>query len=286
MRFRRAANETTNAAFDELRRALDTAALPAMPAAVTGAIERLADPDFDLGSVADILSRDPGVSAKLLAVANSVLFAPRSPVTGVAQAAMMLGRNHLESVLLSLAAGGAINRVVPPDFDIESFWTSAALGASVAGALSDRFDRPRRSENFTASLLSDLAVPVLHAVHPGYPEFYRRWAADRSEPLAASERALFGWTHGMAAASMFEQWRFPQVICMAVAEEGDPAAEHTEFPIVRFAAALAEADPAGSVPRWLALQAETMWGLSVDDVEEVVAGARLDSAPMVESLAA
>ncbi len=220
-----------------LRQVLGGLELPAIPAVVTTAIDRLADPESELKEVAAVIGRDPGLSARLLTVANSATYAPRNPIVSVAQAVMMLGRNHVESMLVALAAGRVVNAVAVGGFDLAAFWRLAAWRAGSASFASDLVDRRRRAENFTAALLADVAVPLLLAAEPRYGEVLERWKAGEAR-LTDLERETFGWTHGLVASWMFDEWGFPEVLAVAVAEEGDPVTDDVEFPVVRVVAEL------------------------------------------------
>ena len=131
--------------------------LPTFPAVVMNAIEQLADPDVALDHVGDVLARDPGVSVQLLSVVNSAAFSPRNQVRSVHQAVVMLGRNEVESMLLSVAVHRSLPRDHAVGYEPDRFWAAAARRASVAVTFAEVVDPARRSEHFTAALLQDMA---------------------------------------------------------------------------------------------------------------------------------
>lgn len=51
--------------------------------------------DADLSDIAKVAKRDPGVAVKVVAMANSAIMGRDNPVSGIDQAIMMLGREHL-----------------------------------------------------------------------------------------------------------------------------------------------------------------------------------------------
>lgn len=249
---------------DQLRRVLGRTELPSIPAVVTAAIDRLADPESTLKEVAEVVARDPGLSARLLTAANSAVYSPRTPIVSVGQAVMMLGRNHVESMLVALAAGRVVNAVAVGGFDLAAFWRLAAWRAGSASSASDLVDRRRRAENFTAALLADVAVPLLLRCEPRYREVVERWRRGEGD-LARLELAAFGWTHGVVASWMFDQWGFPEVLSVAVAEEGDPAVDDVEFPVVRIVTELNRPDEREEVVRHVARRMERVLGIDESD---------------------
>ncbi len=267
----------------ELRKVLGDVELPTIPAVVTEAIDRIADPESGLKDVADVIGRDPGLSARLLSMANSAVYAPRHPIAAVDRAVMMLGRNHVESLLVSLAASGAVNQVAVPGFDLVAFWSTASWRAATANEVSNIVDRDRRAENFTASLLLDVSVPVIVRCRPEYEEVLRRWREGEA-PLRELEREVFGFTHGVVAAWMFEEWGFPGSLRTAVAEDGDPETDPVEYPVVRVVAELGGPGDAEEVVARVVERLSRVFGLDGAECEELVLQAREASAALARSL--
>lgn len=183
---------------------------PSFPTFITQALDALADPDTDMGSIAAIVQHDPGASARVLRVVNSAGFGLRTAATSVHQAATLLGRNQLEGLLISIGARAAIpspaNR---HGFDHDRFWATATKRATLASLLAARIDPTRQSENFTAALLQDMGIPVLVVRDPRYTDVLAQWHAENSD-LASLEDEAFGWNHGDVAAWLGARWDFPE----------------------------------------------------------------------------
>lgn len=209
--------------------------LPTFPKVVMSAIERISSADADLMEVAEILKGDPGLSVRLLRLVNSATFAPRRPIVDLPQAVLMLGRNQLESLLISLATQRALPREEVHGFDMGEFWIRAARRASVAGAFANLLDPNRRSENFTAALIHDMALPVLIRREPRYGAVLERWRAGDAQ-LHEIERDEFGWDHAMVGGWMCESWEFPAMLTEAVAGHHDEPEPSDILPLVKVVA--------------------------------------------------
>lgn len=267
----------------ELRRALGNFELPTIPGLVTTAIEQISAPDADMRLVADTIGRDPGLSARLLSVVNSAAYAPRNPIVGVTQAVTMYGKNQLESMLISLAASSVVANKPAPGFDINRFWKVAAWRASAAASLSKKVDRARGSENFSAALLEDIAVPLLAAGQPRYSTVLADWRAGKGE-LDDLERAAFGWTHGVVAGWLFDEWGFPESLKEAVTEVGRPEDGSAQYPVVRVVSSLSEPGEPANVIEQTAGRITTVFGLPEDAAVELLEAARIDGATLAQSL--
>ncbi len=273
----------TKDAGSDLRRVLGGMELPTIPGVVTMAIEQVSAPDCDMRQVAETVSRDPGLSARILSVVNSAAYAPRNPIVGVAQAVTMFGKNQLESMLISLAASRATSQVTTPGFDLAGFWQIAAWKASAAGTLSRRFDRARSSENFSAALLQDIAIPLLVSGHPRYRTVLSDWQSGGGN-LIDLERETFGWDHYEVAGWLFDEWGFPQKLRDAVTESGEPADVTVEYPVVRAVACLGAPLPQQEVIATAGAVLSESFGLDPESAAELLETARVDGAKLAQSL--
>ncbi len=191
----------------DFKKALGGYEPPSFPSLVSRSLDLLSDPTIDMARVAEVIELDPGTSARMLRLVNSAALAPRSKVSSVHQAAVMLGRNQLESLLISVGAGAAIPAPTSPAYDHRRFWTAAAKRAAIASRLAGHVDPTRRSENFTAALLQDMAVPVLLTQTDRYHDVLDYWH-HTNEDLTNLEISSFGWHHGEVAGWMAGTWGF------------------------------------------------------------------------------
>ncbi len=198
---------------------------PTFPALIGEALDLLADPDAEMQRVSSVLELDPGVTARLLHFVNSAAIAPRSKVSNVNQAAVMLGRNQLEALLISASVGATIPRTTGPNYDHARFWMTAGKRAAMASAVAALIDPTRRSENFTPALLQDMAIPVLTQQARPYSKLLEIWH-NGTEDLADLEVDLFGWHHGDVAGWMGEQWGFPEDFIAFMADHHDTVDNH------------------------------------------------------------
>jgi HD-like signal output (HDOD) protein len=268
----------------ELRRALGNFDPPTIPGLVTTAIEQVSSPDCDMRQVADTVGRDPGLSARLLSVVNSAAYAPRNPIVGVAQAVTMFGKNQLESMLISVAASRVVASKPTPGFDMNRFWTVAAWRASAAASLSKRVDRARSSENFSAALLEDIAVPLLVAGQPRYSRVLADWRAGAGE-LTDLEQETFGWTHNIVAGWLFDEWGFPASLRDAVTEVGRPEDGAVAYPVVRVVSSLSAPGEPAEVIEKTTDRISTVFGMPEDQATSLLEAARIDGATLAQSLA-
>ncbi len=201
---------------------------PSFDGVVMGALEALRDPNTPLAEVGARLEVDPGMSVRLLRVANSPAFATRHPVRTVPHAASLLGRSELESLLLAVAVKDVGPSHARSGFDLSTFWRLSAHRAAVGRALARRFEPSRRSDAFTVCLLSDMTVPLLlEAQGDRYVSVLEGWMEARGA-LDALEREAFGWDHAALGAALAAHWRFPEALAFSIGAHHQEASNEVD----------------------------------------------------------
>ena len=256
--------------------------LPSFPALILRALEKVRDENAALSEIAELVSADPGLSARLLRTVNSSAYCLRHKVQNIAHAISLLGRGALESMLVAMAVQQILPRPAAAAFDPKRFWKTAARRASVARAVADRVDPSRRSESFTAALLQDMAIPVLvQARQQDYLPLLQRWYSGEGD-LACMERESFGWDHGEVARQMCDEWSFPEIITQAISvHHSQWAPELSELPAVHLVAPLHETQE--ELGMALVMEAAQALGLRPEDMEGILS-ASFDEADEVAQL--
>ncbi len=85
-------------------------------------------------------------------------------MTSVKHAVTLLGLRHIRSIALAYGTMAALPKPEGHLFDQEAFWTHSLLRAILSRSLSKRMFSHQFEEAFTASLLADIALPVLLSV--------------------------------------------------------------------------------------------------------------------------
>lgn len=207
--------------------------LPTLPAVAMRIIELGDDPDAGLGEIADVVCRDPALTAKLLKIANSPLYAQRRKVENLRQAMMLLGLNAAMTLALSFSLVGGFGSA-SGGLDHRRYWRRSLLTALASRTLATHAGLAQhREELFLAGLLQDIGILVLDAVAP---QDYARGlhACPQHLALTESEHAVFGSDHAEVGAWILDRWGMPEylvratrcshaVTAEALADDGDNA---------------------------------------------------------------
>lgn len=245
-------------------------------------LDRLRDPNVEFDHVAEALQWDPGLTLKVLAVANSAAYSPRQKINDVRHAVSFLGRSKLEQLTLAIAISESLPQGDAPGFDARRFWQASARRAGIAQKLSLLLHPAFASQAFTAGLLQDLAVPVLaHSRGEAYGKLLEAWRAEPTLALDQLERKEFGWDHGHLGGLLCASWEVPDAIAKLVALHHHKTADDRQLlPAVRLVSLLGETE-AEHGDEALIECARSDYGLDSDAVRRVV----LDAGGQADELA-
>jgi len=252
----------------ELRRVLGDYQLPTFRQTILRILDELRDADTSASSIADVVALDPGVSIRLLKLVNSAAFASARPIDTVSQAVTMLGNSAVESLVLSIGISAALPSAPAPGFESRRFWSAAARRAATGQALAEVIQPATRALSFSASLLEDMAVPLLaHNRGARYGQILDAWHHGEGA-LFDLESSEYGWTHSDVASWLCASWHLPEPLSEAIAGH-HPGSEKLNCPLaVQLAAHLGE-EPGQGVDELIAA-AKDRCGLSEDKTVEVL----------------
>lgn len=199
-----------------LLKVLGEYSLPSFPGTVLETLSRIRDPGSSAGAIAEVLGVDPGLSVRVLNIANSAAYSPTRKVENLTQAVALVGFSQLESLVMSVAVGKALPKTGTPEYDFKRFWQAAACRGTVARELAKLICPARVSECFTAGFLEDLAIPFLaNCPNIAYGPVLAKWNAQGGN-LATLEREVFDWDHAEVATWICSEWHLPENIASAI----------------------------------------------------------------------
>jgi HD-like signal output (HDOD) protein len=159
--------------------------IPSLPAAMALLLAEVNKPEPNIDQLAQLISSTTGLAARVIKTVNSSLFALRTPVNNIKHALTLLGLDQIRSLSLAYATMDALPGAGGKLFNDKAFWTDSLLRAMLARAFAQKNFRGQMEEAFTASLLADVALPVLlHSWREYYEPVVEEW---RQKPERLSE---------------------------------------------------------------------------------------------------
>lgn len=196
--------------------------LPSLPRLYWDLTREMDRAEASAASVCLILEQDVAMTARVLQVVNSALFALSRRITHVRDAVAYLGFEPIRSLVVAAGLVRAMSSIcAPAGFSLDAVQQHSLRVARVAmGLLRDPEDRKTA---FSAAMLHDVGRLVLALGLPG--DYARVLAAIRQGgSLHDAELQVFGCTHAEVGAHLLAVWGLPTALVEAVAFHHTPQA--------------------------------------------------------------
>lgn len=224
--------------------------LSAAPRVLPQLLTLLSDPDCETSQVVELIAFDPGLTAKVLRIANSAAFALTRPVTDVDEAIQRLGLQTIYQLVAAAAASVALQPATHNSPQPAGLWEQSVTTALAAQIVAKDLKLDEGLQ-FTAGLLHDIGKVVLTEV---WKEEYIDWlkaAAPEAQESVASEKELFSVNHAELGGRLLAHWKFPPGISASVWNHPAPVRGlpyERETACLTLAELIAEAGTAGATP--------------------------------------
>lgn len=196
--------------------------IPSLPGLYYEIQAELASEDSSLKKVAEIISRDAGMTAKILQLANSAFMGARYNISSPTQAVTLIGTEMVRALVLSVHVFSQFQASAVSDCQI--LWEHSVTVAGLAQriAKSEQLGKTVLEESFTGGILHDIGKLVLLAEVPKAYAEVLGGLAEKKAALADLERQKFGCTHAELGAYLLSIWGLPQSLIHAVAYHDHP----------------------------------------------------------------
>ena len=139
----------------------DTKALRrSLPDVAAEALALCTSSTTDANAMERTLSRDPFISAQVISIANSAMFAPRMPILGVRDAVVRIGLDAVRDVVLMVVTNSTMYRVRGFEARVDTL-RRRTLASAAAARLLAKVLRVESEYGFLAGLLHDVGELVL-----------------------------------------------------------------------------------------------------------------------------
>lgn len=256
---------------DRLAKILKGYQLPSFPAVIMQILQKIRSPYSSASDIAECLSLDPGLSLKLLSIANSAAFSPIKKVENLTQAIALVGMSQLESLALGVGVAKGIPKQSCQWHDPAEFWLTSARRALLAQNLAKIMCPSKESECFTAAFLQDMALPFL-ACHRSddYDPIFKKWHLEGGD-LAQLERQVLKWDHAEVATWICSEWGLPENIALAIKNHHASSSDddHETLGPVRLVSILRENENNDGMDEMIA-KADAVYNISEEKMQAII----------------
>ena len=199
--------------------------LPSLPSIYSEIIEEMHSEDPSLKNVGDIISKDIGMTAKILQVINSVFFGLSRKISTPQEAVVLLGLETIKALVLSVKIFAEFSQKKFAWFNIDALFSHSISVSTYAKTIvmNEKLGQDLINNSLMAGLLHDLGKLILAT---DFQEPYKEvlTAAKGSDRnLWDWEYEAFGTSHAEIGAYLMGLWSLETPIIEAIAFHHCPA---------------------------------------------------------------
>lgn len=189
--------------------------LPPMPHVSARAISLVENPQTTAPELAEVLSSDAALAARVLKIANSAMFSRQREITTLNQAIMIIGFKALKGVIVAATLRqinkkfGAVEQLI---------WENSMCTAMSASVVTKRLRKRYVEEIFLLGLLHSLGQIVLLCQKETSSDYQKvlKLIEDKHHDYVTAELEVFGFGHPLIGALVAKKWNFSAETCQTI----------------------------------------------------------------------
>ncbi len=189
---------------------------PRLPSlsSISSALRGLLDADQRYTTqVAEIIRRDPSLTARLLRLVNSVYYGFSSPVNSIEEAVFYLGVRQIRQLAMVTPVIEDFQKLAGKShFPWRDFWQHCIATAIMTREVIGSFQAVENEVDYVAGLVHDVGKIAMAAAFPEHFHEIHRRHAENGQNLLEAEREVLGLDHGELGALYLRSHNLPDVL--------------------------------------------------------------------------
>ena len=188
--------------------------IPTLPTIIQAITDIVNDPDSSASDLANVISGDVGLSAKILKLANSAAFGFSREISDIQHAIALLGFRQTQALAMSVPVFETLIKLAA--FDFQSFWRHSLRCAKLSRMLSLALTKRGIESAFVAGLLHDIGQVVFAMSVRGKQEQADALSSKENISSIEAEEKVLGITHAEIGYHLGEHWLLPTPLTTAI----------------------------------------------------------------------
>jgi len=202
--------------------------LPAFPAALKKLIFMIENDSTSFEEIAQIITLDPYLMTKILALANSAYYGGTRKITNIIQAVTRIGTKEIKHIAVSIYLNKLFKNINLNNIILRKFWqhsiATAFISNYIARYFHDHIKQFIKDEEqfYTIGLLHDIAYLILDVYLPEKVEYIIEMMEKSDKSSILEIEADLGFFHAREGANLLRYWEIPESIVTSIEYHHDP----------------------------------------------------------------
>ena len=191
--------------------------IPTLPLIYQKLFQMMHEPDVSVPMVAEVITQDQALTAKILHLVNSALYGYSKQIKTISRAVVILGFSAVRSAALAISVFAFFKgESSTEELDLPKFWEHSIAVAATCKVLADKIQIKESEEAFIVGLLHDTGKLIEKRYFSQDIDDLCRAAKEQHLSWIEAERALFQVNHATIGKVVFRMWDFPPSVVDAI----------------------------------------------------------------------
>jgi putative nucleotidyltransferase with HDIG domain len=184
--------------------------------------EVINNPRSSAFQVAEVIGKDPNLSAKLLKIVNSAFYGFPKPVDTISRAVAIVGSDQMSTLILGTSVFTLFRDIPLELMNMRWFWEHSLACGITARAIASYKNLPQIEQLFISGLLHDLGKLIIYKNRPQQAKAALIQARQYDLFQLETEEELLGFNHARLGLALARKWRLPLNLEQAIGSHHQP----------------------------------------------------------------
>lgn len=191
-----------NIAYQEIK-------LPEIPSTVFELNEVIANPLTSADDIARVVSKSPSLTAILLKIVNSPVYAFPTKIDTISRAVTLIGTQEISGLAMGISAISIFKDIPEDMIDMHLFIKHSLVCAIISRVLCAYKNITQTEQLFVSGLLHDIGRLILYKYYPEQAKKIIARAESSKELLHQEEKKSIGCKHTDIGRDLLKKWKIP-----------------------------------------------------------------------------
>ncbi len=188
--------------------------LPTIPKVIFEVSNLLKEQPVNNIKLAETISKDQGLTTKVLVVANSPIYGLQRKVSSLEFAILLLGAEEITNIVTAVSLADTIKFNDSSNFRYMDYWKHSMIVGSAARDIARRLSMSELAgDAFLAGMLHDLGIQLLIKHFPREYRAILEMVANEGVSFLSAEERVLGCTHQEIGGFLAQKWELPGSLC-------------------------------------------------------------------------
>lgn len=190
---------------------LNIETFPSLPYIAHEILKIINDSLADVDDIAKMISKEPSLTARIVATANSAFYSGQRPIHSIDDAIVRLGLNRVKILASSILLADSFDTAKCPEFKLDEYWYIAVQVSFCASKIAKYLgDKDSADAAYLAGLLHNIGLLLLVHIFP--EEMGKVFGFESENPessISEHEINILGCDHHHSGRMLLSEWQLP-----------------------------------------------------------------------------